>query len=164
MINVLVDLRFPRGTNSQSCCGDTNIIEWRRRRVGRKLVPNFLPSFVILAQALLSTQAMARDPTWNDLVDAAAKQSADQNNGTPLHKRGCQPEIRQCYDAIMVVGNDGKLTAVMVTKNMNDKIVNREICSFNDSLDIRKCANWDDGSTRRDMKDTNGNWYKVADE
>jgi hypothetical protein len=161
MTNVLVDLRLPRGTNSQSCCGDTT--EQRRRRVGRKLAPNFLPSFVILAQALLSTQAMARDPTWSEVVDAAIKRSADQNNGAPLYTRGCQPETRECFDAVMVV-IDGKLTAVKVNRNMHEKIVSREICSFNDSVDIRKCVNWDDGSTHRDMKDTNGNWYKVADE
>jgi hypothetical protein len=64
----------------------------------------------------------------------------------------------------MVVTNDGKVTAVKVVKDMNDKIISREICSFNDSGDIRKCFDWDDGSTHRDMKDSKGNWYKVADE
>ena len=64
----------------------------------------------------------------------------------------------------MVVSNDGKLTWVKVIRDMNDKIISREICSFNDSLDIRRCFVWDDGSTRRDMKDSKGDWYKVADE
>jgi hypothetical protein len=106
----------------------------------------------------------SKTPTWNEIIDIAVKRSAAQNNGKPLHTRGCQPEIKECYDAIMVANNDGKITAVKVTKDMNDKILSREICSFNDSFDIRKCFNWDDASTRRDMKDTKGNWYKVADE
>ncbi len=105
-----------------------------------------------------------KTPTWNEFVDTAVKRSAAQNNGTPRHARGCQPEIKECYDAIMVVNNHGKMTAVKVTKDMNDKIISREICSFNDSADIRKCFNWDDASTHRDMKDSKGNWYKVADE
>jgi hypothetical protein len=105
-----------------------------------------------------------KTPTWNEFVDLAVKRSAAQNNGTPRHARGCQPEIKECYDAIMVVNSDGKMTAVKVTKDMNDKVISREICSFNDSFDIRKCFSWDDASTRRDMKDSKGNWYKVADE
>jgi hypothetical protein len=64
----------------------------------------------------------------------------------------------------MVVANDGKMTAVKVIKDMNDKITSREVCSFNDTGDIRKCTDWDSGSTHRDMKDTKGEWYKVADE
>ncbi len=105
-----------------------------------------------------------KTPTWSEFLDGVIKRSAAQNNGTPRYSRGCQPEIKTCYDAIMVVGADGKMASVKVTKDMNDKIISREICSFNDSVDIRKCFNWDDGSTRRDMKDTKGNWYKVADE
>jgi hypothetical protein len=103
-------------------------------------------------------------PTWSEFLDTAIKRSAAQNNGKPNYARGCQPEFKTCYDAITVVTNDGKLTMVKVTKDMNDRIIRREVCSFNDSVDIRTCANWDDGTTHRDMKDTNGNWYKVADE
>ena len=103
-------------------------------------------------------------PTWCEFVDSAIKRSAAQNNGKPMYKRGCQPETKTCYDGVMLVGNDGKMTAVKVIKDMNDKIISREVCSFNDSGDIRKCFNWDDGSIHRDMKDTNGNWYKVAEE
>jgi hypothetical protein len=113
---------------------------------------------------LRSEAKSTKTPTWNELVDSAVKRSAAQNHGTPRHTRGCQPEIKECYDAIMFVNNDGKATAVKVIKDMNDKIISREICSFNDSFDIRKCFNWDDTSTRRDMKDSKGNWYKVADD
>jgi hypothetical protein len=100
--------------------------------------------------------------TYMRMLDAD-QQGADWRDA-PRYVRGCQPEIKECYNAIMVVNNDGKMTVVKVTKDMNDKTLNREICTFNDSGDIRKCADWDDASTRRDMKDTKGNWYKVADE
>jgi hypothetical protein len=106
----------------------------------------------------------AAPPSWNEFLDKAIKRSAAQNNGKPNYTRSCQPEFKTCYDAITVVASDGKLSTVKVTKDMNDKILRREICSFNDSIDIRKCYNWDDGSAHRDMKDSNGNWYKVADE
>jgi hypothetical protein len=105
-----------------------------------------------------------KSPTWNEYVDLAIKRSAAQNNGKPMHVRGCQPETKTCFDAVMVVANDGKMTAVKVIKDMNDKITSREVCSFNDTGDIRKCTDWDSGSTHRDMKDTKGEWYNVADE
>jgi hypothetical protein len=106
----------------------------------------------------------AATPTWSEFLDAAIKRSAAQNNGKPNYSRGCQPELKTCFDAITMVGNDGKLTTVKVTKDMNDTIIHREVCSFNDSVDIRTCFDWDDRTMHRDMKDTNGNWYKVADE
>ena len=106
----------------------------------------------------------AAPPSWSDFLDNVIKRSAAQNNGKPNYTRGCQPEFKTCYDAITVVATDGKLSSVKVTKDMNDKVLRREICSFNDSVDIRKCFNWDDGTTHRDMKDSSGNWYKVADE
>jgi hypothetical protein len=106
----------------------------------------------------------AAPPSWNEFLDKVIKRSAAQNNGKPNYTRACQPEFKTCYDSITVVASDGKLSLVKVTKDMNDKILRREICSFNDSIDIRACYNWDDGTTHRDMKDSNGNWYKVADE
>ena len=106
----------------------------------------------------------AAPPSWSEFLDKLIKRSAAQNNGKPNYTRSCQPEFKTCYDAITVVASDGKLSLVKVTKDMNDKILRREICSFNDSVDIRTCYNWDDGTAHRDMKDSNGNWYKVADE
>ncbi|WP_314952067.1 ATP-dependent Clp protease proteolytic subunit [Bradyrhizobium cosmicum] len=102
--------------------------------------------------------------SWGELLDKAIKRSADQNNGKPYHTRGCQPEFKTCYDAVTVVASDGKLSMVKVTKDMNDKIIRREICSFNNSADIRTCYDWDQGTAHRDMKDSSGNWYKIADE
>ena len=98
----------------------------------------------------------AAPSSWNDFIDNVIKRSAAQNNGKPHHTRGCQPEFKTYYDAVTVVANDGKLSTARVTKDMNDKVIRREICSFNDSLDIRRCFNWDDATVRRDMKDTNG--------
>lgn len=53
---------------------------------------------------------------------------------------------------------------VKVSRDLNEKIVRREICSLNKSMDIRKCFDWDANVSRRDMKDSSGEWYKVADE
>jgi hypothetical protein len=65
---------------------------------------------------------------------------------------------------VIYTNSDGIETALKVIKDMNDKIVAREACTFNVSKDIRKCLDWDTERFRRDMKDANGNWSKIADE
>ncbi len=103
-------------------------------------------------------------PSWEEILDLAHKRSTAQNNGKANYTRSCQPELKTCNDAIAFLTNDGKMALVKVTKDLNDKIIRREVCTFNQSNDIRKCVNWDDGTSHRDMQDVNGKWYKIADE
>lgn len=103
-------------------------------------------------------------PSWNAFVEKAIRVSASQNNGKPIHSRSCQPALKICFDGIFYKDRKGTHTLAKVVKDMNDKIIRREVCEFNSSMDIRKCFDWDDGTVRRDMKDSNGNWSKVADE
>jgi hypothetical protein len=51
-----------------------------------------------------------------------------------------------------------------VSEDINGKIIDRQICTFNSFKDVRTCVDWDTGAGHRDMKDDNGNWQKVADE
>jgi len=50
---------------------------------------------------------------------------------------------------------------VKLTENLDGAIVRREVCVFNQFSDVRTCFDWDNGSKRRDMKNANGDWYKV---
>ncbi len=47
------------------------------------------------------------------------------------------------------------------TTDLNDKIVKRDICTFNAMNDIRQCTNWDTPMTTKEMKDSTGNWVQV---
>jgi hypothetical protein len=47
---------------------------------------------------------------------------------------------------------------------MNEKIITREVCTFNSQKDIRRCFNWDTEAVHRDMQDLKGDWKKIADE
>ncbi|MGX4772006.1 ATP-dependent Clp protease proteolytic subunit [Bradyrhizobium guangdongense] len=109
-------------------------------------------------------KATVGSPTWKDFVDAAIVISAKQNNGSPRYVRGCQPELKACYDVVIYRDKDGIETAVKVVKDMKDKIVLREVCTFNATSDIRRCFDWDSEAVHRDMKDTSGNWSKIADD
>ena len=54
-----------------------------------------------------------------------------------MYKRGCQPETKTCYDGVMLVGNDGKMTAVKVIKDMNDKIFSQMWPSMEQAVQAR---------------------------
>ncbi|WP_149530680.1 hypothetical protein [Tardiphaga sp. P9-11] len=112
----------------------------------------------------LQPTAKAAPPTWASLVDAGGRLSAEQNGGKPQTARTCQPEFKVCVDGVMYRDSKGVMTLLKVTRDLNDKIIRREACTFNSSSDIRKCLNWDTSETRRDMQDSSGNWIKVADD
>jgi hypothetical protein len=103
-------------------------------------------------------------PTWSEFVDAAVALSAAQNGGKPRTIRGCQPEIKLCFNVVSYLDKNGVETGVKVIKDMNDKIVMKEVCTFNSTKDIRRCFDWDSQAVHRDMQDTDGNWKKIADD
>jgi hypothetical protein len=76
----------------------------------------------------------------------------------------CQPENATCNTGISLKGADGLDIIVKITKDAKDKVVSRETCTFNATSDIRVCLDWDKGTTRRDMKNVQGVWYKVSDD
>jgi hypothetical protein len=102
-------------------------------------------------------------PTWDNMVESAVALSAQQNGGKPQALRSCQPEFRTCFNAV-ILKLDGVETVLKVTRDMNDKIMRREMCTFYSSGDIRVCLDWDTQRKHRDMQDAQGNWTKVADE
>jgi hypothetical protein len=102
-------------------------------------------------------------PSWDAFVAAAVKISASQNNGKAVSGRVCQPENKTCNNAVIYY-SDGTEVMVKVTRDLNEKIILREVCTFNTPGDIRLCLDWDAGTKHRDMKNASGEWFKVADE
>jgi len=113
---------------------------------------------------LQPTAKASAPPAWDRLVNAAVALSAEQNGGNAISVRACQPKFKTCFNGVMYRDNKGVDTMLKVTRNLDDKIIRREACTFNKSGDIRKCLDWDTNESRRDMKDTSGNWFKVADD
>jgi hypothetical protein len=106
----------------------------------------------------------APPPTWEELLDKAIELSTKQHGGNPEIGRECQPEFKECINALSFKANDGTDMIMKVTKDMNGKMLIREICSFNKYRDVRSCADWDTGKTHRDMKNKSGEWYAVDDQ
>lgn len=103
-------------------------------------------------------------PAWGEIVSRAMERSASQNNGKPLFSRSCQPELKVCNTGLSYVDNQGKVAFLKTVEDMSGKLIAREACALNDFKDVRTCINWDDGTSHRDMKDSNGVWSKVADQ
>ncbi len=112
---------------------------------------------------LQPTAKAAAPTTWAGLVSNALEISSRQNGGSPKTLRSCQPQARVCATAIMFKLNDID-TLLLAREDLNGKIFEREVCTFNSYGDVRTCVDFDRNTTHRDMKDSKGEWSKVADE
>jgi hypothetical protein len=110
---------------------------------------------------LVATLPTDKNAQWTDIVNRAMSQSSSQNGGTPNMARVCQPELKICNLAIMFKGTNGKSMMVRVAEDVNEKIVSRDICTFNDFGDVRSCIDWDTGVQLKEMKNAAGNWYAI---
>lgn len=106
----------------------------------------------------------AKPPSWDDLVAAAVRASASQNNGKARFLRNCQPEFKTCYSGVLYTNKNGREVLIRKSEDMNGRMVSRDLCTFNEHSDVRVCTDWDTNAKSRAMKNAEGNWYKVADE
>ncbi|MGM4885323.1 ATP-dependent Clp protease proteolytic subunit [Tardiphaga sp. 604_B6_N1_1] len=102
--------------------------------------------------------------SWEELVSAGLRLSSEQNNGKPISVRTCQPEFKICVNAVFYQNNKGIESMLKIARDINDKVISREACTFNGPGDIRKCLDWDRGNSWTSMKDRNGAWQKVSDD
>ena len=69
--------------------------------------------------------------------------------------------MKICINALSFKAKDGTDMIMKKTEDMDGMMLKREVCLFNTYGDIRSCRNWDTGETHRDMRNKNGDWYKV---
>jgi hypothetical protein len=72
--------------------------------------------------------------------------------------------MKVCNTAVLFVTKSGTNGMLRVSEDMTGRLINRELCEFNSFGDVRVCTNWDTGEKDRDMKDSKGEWYAIADE
>ena len=129
-------------------------------------VPTEQPSMSQLPSQLRSQEKStasesASPPSWNKLLDSAMEVSKQQNGGSPNINRVCQPELKECINALSFKAKDGTDMIMKVTEDMDGKPLRREFCSFNTYRDVRTCVDWGTQETHRDMKNQSGDWYRV---
>ena len=106
------------------------------------------------------TQA-SKPRNWEDLVKRALALSRTQHGGTPKLTRSCQPELKVCTVAVHFKGKSDAAMIAKTTENAAGRVIAREVCVFNEFLDVRVCRDWDSGESARDMKNSRGQWIKV---
>jgi hypothetical protein len=174
MARVMKELGVPAGIIGKMVVTPPSQMVWLSpndlRSMGTTMVGT--PSQVVPEQAMGAqlppavapqTQAKA-PPDWDTLVKHSIGISAKQNSGKPNVFRGCQPELKTCFNGVSFKGENNAEIFLKLTEDMNGKTVSREICQFNTFNDVRYCVDWDTGKSHRDMKDLRGDWQKVADE
>jgi hypothetical protein len=100
----------------------------------------------------------AEAPTWQTITDKAAAISTQQNNGKLDLRRTCQAELKVCTLAIWYRNNDGKAEMVRSTQDPDERVLERDICSFNEFMDVRTCVNFDTHVVTKQMLDANKSW------
>ena len=114
------------------------------------------------SQAAMPAQKPNPNETWASLVNKAVTLSASQNNGKARSGRVCQPELKTCSNGIYFKADDTEML-VKVTRDLSDKIIARELCSFNSFGDIRTCIDWDTHEKSKDVKNRDGKWIAVSE-
>jgi hypothetical protein len=104
----------------------------------------------------------SRPQTWETLTNQAFELSRRQNGGRPRTLRSCQPSHGVCTTGVLFK-MEGKDAIVLARQNIDGKIFEREMCTYNDFGDMRSCVDWDTKATHRDMRDAKGEWTKVSD-
>ncbi|MBN8982063.1 MAG: hypothetical protein J0I29_12425 [Rhizobiales bacterium] len=110
-----------------------------------------------------TSASLSPEEKWKRLVSGAVDLSAQQNGGKARTVRNCQPELKLCNTGVYfkLDGNDAVL---LKREDVNGYIVKKELCTFNSYGDTRWCWNVDTDKRHRDMKDSKGEWNKVADD
>lgn len=102
--------------------------------------------------------------SWEELVSGGIRLSSEQNNGKPNSVRTCQPEQKVCINAVFYTNIKGIETMLKLVRDVDDKVVAREVCTFNASGDVRKCFDWDRENRWTAMKDSKGSWQRISDD
>ena len=110
-----------------------------------------------------SADSSSPAPTWGKLLDRAMTLSKNQNNGSALFTRACEPEREECINGLSFNAPDGTYMIMKTTENLRGKMMSREICSFTNSRTERVCIDWDTGERHHDLKDKKGDWNSTGD-
>jgi hypothetical protein len=100
-------------------------------------------------------------PSWTDLTNEGINISARQNNGRADFRRTCQADIKICTNGLWFKNDKGVQMLLRVAQDPDGKMISRDICSFNEFMDIRTCTDYDTHVTTKEMLDGNKVWKTI---
>lgn len=115
-----------------------------------------------LAQSSMQNASInAKTDQWHKYVAWVGQTSAKQNNGKSVYNRLCEPETKTCSEALFYSDSNRTETMAREIMDINDKVLKRDVCRFNKTLDVRTCVDWYSEDVTTEMKDGKGVWYIV---
>lgn len=131
-----------------------NSTGWVNANLLHETVPGAIAPPITIAP--LTAPVSTTQQIWNRFIDKLTAAGAEYGHG-------CQIEFNTCYESMLAKLPDGSAVAATIRKNTQDEIIKREVCSFNRTLDLRTCFDFDDSDQKwTEMKDNDGHWYAVS--
>lgn len=75
----------------------------------------------------------------------------------------CQARLKTCFDTLNVTFSDGSSAAAIIRRNLAGQVIRRELCTFNENSDVRKCINFDTQDSWTEVKDVDGDWKSIEE-
>jgi hypothetical protein len=98
---------------------------------------------------------------WNTFIQSTIVLSAEQNNGHPIMRRLCNPEVGECVLGVAYAVPDGRQALAIAAQDAKGNVTRREVCENNTANDARDCINWDTGVKYREFKNSKGDWVQT---
>lgn len=119
-------------------------------------------SLLMISTSLNAETLRERDKDWKAYTKWAYQQSKKQL-GKAKQDRACSKDTKNCTLAIYFVDpKDKRLTLPIDVYDLDGKLIQRQLCKFNEELDIRTCMDWDTAKTTKEVLENN-NWWIVEE-
>jgi len=115
----------------------------------------------LCALTATTSYASERDTAWQKYTKWAYYQSQAQL-GKAKQDRVCSKTTKTCTLAIYYFDKAKKLTLAIDVYDLDDKLIKRQVCRFNDAKDVRTCVDWDTGTTTKEIFEKE-QWWIVED-
>jgi hypothetical protein len=83
--------------------------------------------------------------------------------GKAKQDRACSKDTKNCTLAIYFVDpKDKRLTLPIDVYDLDGNLIQRQVCKFNEELDVRTCIDWDTAKTTKEVLEDK-NWWIVQE-
>ena len=119
------------------------------------------PAFAGSMDAAIQQNTTAdKTAQWNKYLMWVGQTSAKQF-GKAQFTRSCQPELKLCVESLWYYDKNNVETMAREGMDINGNPVQRDVCRFNKSRDIRTCVDWYSEAVTTEMKNNAGEWKLI---
>jgi hypothetical protein len=125
------------------------------------LIAATTPAFAgSMEAAIQPNNTQDKNTQWNKYVLWVGMTSAKQY-GKAQFTRSCQPEMKVCIESIWYLDKNNVETMAREGQDINGNAIQRDVCRFNKSRDVRTCVDWYSEAVTTEMKNGAGEWKLI---